>query len=415
MTDGASIVVGDRKSGSWVLILVLFSAAAFVETMFWGQLNAFTPLHLARLGVAPDQIWLWTGITSSVAVAFGLPFLPLWGALADRYSRQPLIARSFAIYVVAAIITALAKDVWLFTLGRAVMCFSLGNTGLMMTLLSERAPRHRVAFAFAILNAGGPIGAFIGPIIGGPMVDRYGLPGLLEVDSLLLVGVLLALQLGYRDHFVSGDRRPLLQMAAESLRTLWTAKVFPLIPALFLIFSGWMLANTFAPIGIAAMYHGSAHGTAVGLVLGGGGLATLIIAPVMGALADRWGLWRVISVGAVIEIALWLALLLCRDLVSFALVWALVNGVASGVFSIAFTILASSSPIELRGRIMAFAYLPVNLGALVGATVGTLVSHGSIFAIFPATAALTAAGLAALALARKRLVTRAAVTAARDP
>jgi DHA1 family multidrug resistance protein-like MFS transporter len=403
MIDKVSIAVTERKSGSWTLILALFSIAAFVETMFWGQLNAFTPLHLANLGVAPAQIWLWTGITSSVAVALGLPFLPLWGALADRYSRQPLIARSFAVYLVAAIITALAGNVWLFTLGRAVMCFALGNTGLMMTLLSERAPRNRVAFAFSILNAGGPIGAFIGPIIGGPLVDRAGLPGLLKIDSFLLIAVVLALQLGYRDHFVGDNRRSLWQMAAASLRTLWTAKVFPLLPALFLLFSGWMLANTFAPIGIATLYRGSEHGTAVGLVLGGGGLATLIIAPIMGALADRWGLWRIISIGAAVEIVLWLLPLLCHNLIAFALAWALVNGVASGVFSIAFTILAASSPIELRGRVMAFAYLPVNLGALVGAAVGTLVSRGSVFSIFPVTALLTAVGLGALALAHKRV------------
>jgi hypothetical protein len=35
--------------------------------------------------------------------------------------------------------------------------------------------------------------------------------------------------------------------------------------------------------------------------------------------------------------------------------------------------------------------------------VGTLVSHGSVYAIFPVTAALTAAGLGALALAHKRV------------
>src|SRR5262245_4402613 len=113
-------VASAPKSESWVLILALFSVAAFIETMFWGQLNAFTPLHLLHLGVPREQISLWTGITSSVAVAFGLPFLPLWGALADRYARQPLIARSFVVYVVAAIVTACAENVWIFTLGRAV-------------------------------------------------------------------------------------------------------------------------------------------------------------------------------------------------------------------------------------------------------------------------------------------------------
>ena len=98
-------------------------------------------------------------------MALGLPFLPLWGALADRYARKPVIVRSFAAYLIAGVVTFLAPNVWIFTLGRAVMGFSFGNSGLMMTTLSERVPRQRLAFAFSVMNASGPIGAFIGPIV----------------------------------------------------------------------------------------------------------------------------------------------------------------------------------------------------------------------------------------------------------
>jgi MFS family permease len=60
------------------------------------------------------------------------------------------------------------------------MGFSFGNSRLMMTTLSERVPRQRLALAFAITNGSSPIGAFIGPIVGGAIVDAQGLgfPGL---------------------------------------------------------------------------------------------------------------------------------------------------------------------------------------------------------------------------------------------
>src|SRR2546421_6741866 len=69
---------------SWIWLLSLFTLASFIETVFWGQMSAFTPLYLPRLGVAPDDVVVWTGITVAVASAVGIPFLPFWGALAGH-------------------------------------------------------------------------------------------------------------------------------------------------------------------------------------------------------------------------------------------------------------------------------------------------------------------------------------------
>jgi MFS family permease len=275
----------------------------------------------------------------------------------------------------------------------------------MMTTLSERVPRARLAFAFSVMNASGPIGAFVGPIVGGAIVDARGLgfPGLVLVDGVLLLAVIIALSVGYRDSFVPTDRRPLLRMALDSVRVVWSSPMLPLFPALFLLFTGWMLANTFAPIAIASLYHGEDRATAIGFVLGGGGLATLVIAPIMGALADRLGRWRVLILGAIVEALLWPLPAWMPGFLGFGIAWSLVSGVASGVFAVSFSVLSSSAPLDVRGRVMAFAYVPVNVGFLAGAALGTLVTAGDVFTIFPVTAAITALGTAALVVARRRL------------
>jgi MFS family permease len=158
---------GQDAAPAWKTLLALFTLASFIETLFWGQVIGFTPLYLAQLGVAPHAIATWTGTIAALSMALGLPFLPLWGALADRYARKPVIVRSFAAYLIAGIVTFLAPNVWIFTLGRAVMGFSFGNSGLMMTTLSEHAPPRRVGIAFAIMNSAAPIGVFVGPLVGG--------------------------------------------------------------------------------------------------------------------------------------------------------------------------------------------------------------------------------------------------------
>jgi MFS transporter, DHA1 family, multidrug resistance protein len=137
---------------SWGWLLSLYTAAAFLENFFWGQLTAFTPIFLRDLGVSGTGIAYWTGLITAVASAAGLPFLPFWGALADRYSRKPIIVRSYIAYLLSATIAALVQNVWGFMAGRAILSLSLGNSGLMMTTLTERTPTNRRGFAFGPMN-----------------------------------------------------------------------------------------------------------------------------------------------------------------------------------------------------------------------------------------------------------------------
>ena len=106
---------------SWLWLLALFTIAGFIETIFYGQISAFTPLYLPSLGVPEPDINAWTGAIVAFSSAIGIPFLPLWGALADRYSRKPIIIRSFAVHLVAVILMLLSRSVWVFAIGRAVL------------------------------------------------------------------------------------------------------------------------------------------------------------------------------------------------------------------------------------------------------------------------------------------------------
>jgi MFS family permease len=343
------------------------------------------------------------GAITAISNAVGIPFLPLWGALADRYSRQPIIVRSFVVLLISGSIGFAAQSVWVFVLARAITGFALGNSGLMLTTLSERAPQARMGLAFSIMNAAAPIGAFIGPLIGGPIVDRWGFPTLLVIDSVMVVFVIFGLIFGYRDDFEGSDRGPILRMAFDSVGIIWRSRrLRALFPALFFLFGGWMMAFTYVPLVIEELYQGEQLATSVGLVLGAGGITTLILSPIMGILADRYGYWRVLFSGAVAAVLLWPLPALTSDITNFTIAWAVVNGVISSVFAISFTILSLSTTSEVRGRVMSFAYLPVNVGFMIGPAIGSLITRKSIFGVFPAAAILTAMGILTLWVAYRQ-------------
>lgn len=388
---------------SWTWLLGLYTAASFLETVFWGQMSAFTPVFLQKLGMAAAQIPSMVGIIAAIVGAAGIPFLPFWGALADRYSRKPMVVRSFVVYCLAGAMATLAGSVWVFVLGRSLMSLSLGNSGLMLTTLAERTPPDRHGLAFAIMTSAGPIGAFVGPLLGGPVVDLWGFRTLMSIDTALMLVLVAGLIVGYEDAYRGASRAPILRMAGDSIKVSFQAgRLRTLFGALLLLYAGWMLSYAYLPVVIDRLYTGNRPASAIGYVLGAGGVVALILSPLFGALADRHGFWRLLMIGASVETALWLIPFWTRTLLPFAIISCLIGGIAAAVFSISFNVLSASAPPGIRGRVMSFAYLPVNIGFSFGPMLGSQLVKLDLFYIFPAAFVLTGLGLFVLNLARRQ-------------
>jgi len=177
-----------------------------------------------------------------------------------------------------------------------------------------------------------------------------------------------------------------------------------LFPALFLPFAGWMLAFIYVPLVVARLYTGADPATAVGIVLGAGGLGIFVASPVIGAIADRFGKARTLFAGCAVLVAVWSLPFFTRELLSFTIAWTVVNGLAAGLFSVSFTMLSASATDATRGRVMTFAYLPTNIGFVIGPAIGSVVASVDVFLVFPAAAALTTLGLAAVIYAWRQPV-----------
>jgi MFS family permease len=216
-----------------------------------------------------------------------------------------------------------------------------------------------------------------------------------------MLGIVVLLAVGYRDGFVAkATGGSLLRMAGDGiLLIVRSPRLRTLFPALFLLFAGWMLGFIYVPLVVARLYTGPDPNTAVGIVLGAGGLGVLILSPLIGAVADRYGKARTLFIGSAVLAAIWTAPFFTRDIVPFTVVWTVVNGLAAALFSLSFTLLSASATDATRGRVMTFAYLPANVGFVVGPAFGSAIASVDVFLVFPAAAMLTVAGLGAVMFA----------------
>ncbi len=151
------------ESREWIFLTGLFAFASFAEIFLFSNLAAFTPVYLLHIGFGDAEIKFWTGILASVGMLLGFWFVPMWGVLADRHGRKPLIVRSFAVEIVACVMMALAPNIWFFMLGRMLTGLALGNTGLMQVILLSAVA---VFGAFAFLIVTGSAASGLGKRIG---------------------------------------------------------------------------------------------------------------------------------------------------------------------------------------------------------------------------------------------------------
>src|SRR5438045_5066290 len=118
-----------REGAGWAAVAVLFAATTCVESMSWNQLTAYTPLYLRELHVPAGEVPGWIAAISSLGWILALPLAPLWGVLADRYSRMLIIVRSAAIDAVIFAGWALSTTPLMALAFRCLTGFILANTG----------------------------------------------------------------------------------------------------------------------------------------------------------------------------------------------------------------------------------------------------------------------------------------------
>ncbi|OQY95657.1 MAG: hypothetical protein B6D41_05805 [Chloroflexi bacterium UTCFX4] len=213
------------SQSSWVSLTAFFALASLVEVILFSTLTAFTPVYLKYIGFDDPAVKFWTGILASVGMLLGFWFVPMWGVLADRYGRKPLIVRSFAVEAVACVIMALAPNIWVFTLGRMLTGLALGNTGLMFASLSDHAPRRRVGLAIALVTGSQPLGSVFGSLFGGAIVSAFGITALWWFNVFIISAVFGLLVLFYHEPFTRKITPPLTRMLRDSLCAAHRARV----------------------------------------------------------------------------------------------------------------------------------------------------------------------------------------------
>lgn len=347
------------------------------------------------------------GLYTTLYVIIGAIAQPVFGFLADRVGLRRVVAGGI---LWMAVFFALGVAIP----GRAALLFlvlaSMGSGAFhaagaaQSTLAGRSSLTGHETLSASLFFVFGQTGYFLGPIIGGMLLNRWEPVSLTSMATLALItGLWAAL---YRAPAVMPENRPVGTTKAPVSAFPW---IFILMLALAAGFQAWAQQNvtTFLPKYLSELGQTPArYGLLSSLFMAGSALGNLL----GGSLADRYGRWKVIA--AALSCGALPLFLLGQVGDTFWLIFVIIlSGMCNGAAYSALVVLSQRlmpGGIALAsGLAMAFIFSSGSLGALVS---GNIADKTGLAPIFTLSAVISlAGGLLALGLREKQTVVYGAV------
>jgi DHA1 family multidrug resistance protein-like MFS transporter len=147
--------------------LALLLTAVFAVSLGYGVVLPVLPFFLARVASESDISW-HTGMLSAVYMLAIFIGAPLWGRIADRTGRRPVILVGLAGFSVALLVFGFASSLWLGYAARlAGGMFAAAVAPVALAYVSDTSTVTSRAPRFAWMSAASVLGFLAGPSLGG--------------------------------------------------------------------------------------------------------------------------------------------------------------------------------------------------------------------------------------------------------
>ncbi|ORO79416.1 multidrug efflux MFS transporter [Streptococcus oralis] len=351
----------------------------------------FMPIFVEQLGIEQDQVAFYAGLAISVSAVSAALVSPIWGILADKYGRKPMMIRAgLAMTLTMGGLAFVPNIYWLLFL-RLLNGVFTGFVPNATALIASQVPKDKSGAALGTLSTGVVAGTLTGPFVGGFIAEIFGIRNVfLLVGAFLFVAAILTI------FFIKEDFQPVAKEKAIPTKELFgSIKHSHLLINLFL--TSFVIQFSAQSIGpILALYVrdlGQSENLLFvsGLIVSSMGFSSMMSAGVMGRLGDKLGNHRLLVAAQIYSVIIYLLCAHATSPLELGL-YRFLFGLGTGALIPGVNALLSKmTPKVGISRIFAFNQVFFYLGGVVGPMTGSAVAgQFGYHSVFYATAACVA-------------------------
>ena len=385
---------------SWRRNLYTIFIAEFLVILGFSFVMPFMPLFIRELGSFNNEdAAFWAGIANSAAGIAMFLSAPLWGIVADRWGRKPMVLRAMFGAAVVLVLTGLSPNVYFIVGLRFAQGLLSGTVAAASALVAAITPREKMPFAMGLLMVAVFSGTTFGPLLGGLAADNFGYQTAFFITGACLFSGGLIVSIFVKEKF---ERPPRGQ--AASLGSLWrlarSREMLPLLGVLFALFAGPQIVSPVLSLFIRELNPEGAAATVSGLAYSLMGIVAAGSAMVASRLGQRITLKKMLVFSCLGTGLLYLPPMWAGTITQLLIFIALLGLFKGGITTSSNALVGLSAPRSQQGIAYGVAQsansLGMGIGPLIGGILAPLIGLRGVFGVTGGLFMLISAAIAKL-------------------
>ncbi|HEL1906299.1 TPA: multidrug efflux MFS transporter [Streptococcus suis] len=364
----------DDGSSYWKQNLKVAWLGNFLTGTSFTLVMPFISVFVEELGVGPGQVEYYAGLAVSVNALAAALMAPIWGSLADRYGRKPMMVRAaFAMIFTMGGMAFVPNVFWLLAL-RVLNGVFTGYIPNATALIASQVPKDKTGYALGTLSTGAVAGNLIGPTLGGILAEMFGVH-----TVFLLVGLLYAIVVLLTVFYIREDFVPVKKGEEMSVKEVFEqVKDRQMLVGLF-VTSMIIIAAAQAVVPILTLYVRHLGQTdnllfVAGFIISLPGMASLVTSGYLGKIGDRIGNHRLLLIALTYSLLINVFCVFAENPFQLGLLRFMYGFGTGALLPSVNSLLTKLTPKEGISRIFSYNQLFNNLGSVVGPLMGSAVA-----------------------------------------
>jgi DHA1 family multidrug resistance protein-like MFS transporter len=355
---------------SWRRNLYVTAIAEFLVLLGFSLYVPFLPLYMKSVGgLGNEEAALWSGIATGLAGLAMFISSPIWGVVADRWGRKPMLLRAQFGGAAVAFLYVISPNIYFLVGFRFLQGLFTGTVSAASALIASTTPREKLPYSMGILMGAIFGGQTIGQLLGGFLAEHFGYDVAFYVAALLLLGGALTILFLVHENFVQPEKGQSVSLPGM-LKIAFSPNVLPLLMVMAALGLGPMIISPILPLVFGAMSQDTGASIASGEAFALLGVVMAVSSLVFGRFHGRFSVRKVLAVCCIGAGLLSLPPIWAATSLQLILLIGLSGILSGGIITSSNSLVGTAVPLTQQGIAYGLSQSASSLGSGIGPFIG---------------------------------------------